>query len=194
MTIYLASNNRHKKEEIAPLLSPHPLLLPEDAGIEFHCEERGATFLENALTKAQTLYDLVKAPVLADDSGLSVEALGGAPGVRSARFGEEAGRSLSTEEKNALLLRMLHGESDRRAAFVSCMVLLLSPQRFYIVQETLEGAIAHEARGTHGFGYDPIFLLPDGRHLAELSLEEKNRISHRGKAARKLRLLMEDLT
>ncbi|AEJ62156.1 Nucleoside-triphosphatase rdgB [Spirochaeta thermophila DSM 6578] len=194
MTIYLASNNRHKKEEIAPLLSPHRLLLPEEEGIEFRCEEKGATFLENALAKAQALHDLVSAPVLADDSGLVVEALGGAPGVRSARFGEEAGRSLSAEEKNALLLGMLDDESDRRAAFVCCMVLLLSPQRFYIVQETLEGTIARESRGTHGFGYDPIFLLPDGRHLAEVSLEEKNRISHRGKAARKLRLLMEDLT
>jgi XTP/dITP diphosphohydrolase len=111
--------------------------------------------------------------------------LGGKPGIFSARYGETDGARLSDAERNALLIAEMAGESNRRARFVCAMVLLLDENRFYIVQETLEGEIIREERGAGGFGYDPILFLPAaGRAVAELSDAEKNAMSHRGKAGR----------
>lgn len=152
--------------------------------------EDGDDFVANALIKARAYWQ--GPPVLADDSGLCVRALGGAPGVHSARFGEaEAGRKLSDSEKNRLLLQKLQGIEDRSAHFVCALVLLWEPQRFVIVQETWTGRILTEERGQAGFGYDPVFL-PEGldRSSAELSPEEKNALSHRGRAAQRLKLLL----
>lgn len=154
------------------------------------------TFLGNSLGKARALFNLVKAPVLADDSGLCVDALGGAPGVTSARYGSpDGGRTvLSAREKNELLLREMEGRRDRACRFVCAMTLIISEHRFFTVQETCEGILLESPRGGEGFGYDPVFLLPrEGLSMAELSLERKNRLSHRGRAAVRIRSILDSL-
>jgi len=195
MEIFLASGNEHKREELGQILKPHRLLLPKDEGLDFDCEETGDTYLDNALLKARTLYDMVKRPVISDDSGLSVAALGGAPGVYSARYGmKERGRMLSSEERNQFLLDNMAEQEDRRAFFVCSMVLLLDPYRIFTVQETLEGEISHNPAGAGGFGYDPVFYLPSRQcSLAEISAEEKNRISHRARAGKGIGVLLSTL-
>ena len=185
MNLILASQNAHKLAEVRAILGGHRVTTPADEGVDFHFEETGTTYVENALGKALHLFGLVGRPVIADDSGLSVPSLGGAPGVRSARYGsEKAGRRLSDQERNEILLANMAEISDRRAFFVCCMVIVLSEYRYVIAQETLEGEITHRAVGTGGFGYDPVFFLADyGCTVAELGAPEKNRLSHRGKAA-----------
>jgi XTP/dITP diphosphohydrolase len=186
MEILLATNNRHKKEELGEILTGHRILLPSDIGIRFECDETGNSYHDNALLKGETLYKLTGKPVLADDSGLSVKILDGAPGIHSARFGEEtAGRSLSDSEKYERLLDRLSGEKDRTAFFVCCLVLVTGPWRHFSVQETLVGEILTSPSGSGGFGYDPVFR-PECYtvSLAELPATEKNRISHRGRAGR----------
>jgi XTP/dITP diphosphohydrolase len=192
MTIWFATGNAHKKKELAAILSGHTIKIPPDGGIaDFDPAENGTTFLENALIKAQALYRLVKQPVIADDSGLCVDALEGRPGIYSARYGSEEGVSLTSPERNALLLRELGDHPRRTARFVCAMVFLAREDRFYAVQETLEGEIIREERGRGGFGYDPILYLPDmGCTVAELSEETKNRISHRGKAGKVIDLAL----
>ncbi len=142
---------------------------------------------------AATGADLV---VIADDSGLCVDALGGEPGVRSARYGSAPdGPDLNDSDRNQLLLSALAHTNDRDAHYVCCMVAYLGPDRFYVVQETWQGRITTQpSTGKGGFGYDPIFLLPDlGTTVADISADEKHRRSHRGKAARKLALLLDAL-
>lgn len=182
----------HKLGELGPLFPGHILKLPSQVGIEnFDVEENGQSFLDNALIKAKALYALSGRAVLADDSGLTVHALGGAPGIYSARYGSEGGRKLDAPERNALLLKNTEGFSDRACAFVCCLVLMLSESRFYIVQETCEGELLRSPRGEGGFGYDPLVYLPElGKSVAELSAAEKNRVSHRGRAAAKLSALL----
>jgi len=227
MTIWLASGNKHKQQELAAILAEHAVRLPAEAEITgFDPAETGSSFAENALIKARALHALLASrtgpeagPVLADDSGLCVDALGGRPGIYSARYyGKDswaadgsfrakpgAGEKCTDMERNILLLEELdgisrgltqrHGDTKfRTCRFVCAMVLLFSPDRFYLVQETLEGEIvpsAAEIRGTGGFGYDPIMYLPElGRTVAELSEEEKNRYSHRAKAGRAIAKLL----
>ena len=190
MKILLATSNRHKLEEFAALLSGAQLATPADLGIPFAPEEGGSSFFENASIKARALFDATGQPALADDSGLCVDALGGAPGVHSARFGSEGGAALTDAQRNVLLLSKMKGEANRTCRFVCCLVLYLGEGRFVAAQETLEGVLLDEPRGTGGFGYDPVVFLPElGKSVAELSAEEKNRVSHRAKAASRLRLL-----
>jgi XTP/dITP diphosphohydrolase len=197
MTIWFATGNVHKKEELAAILGGRRIRIPAEAAAPelraFDPDETGKTFLENALIKARDLYRLLEAagmagPVIADDSGLCVDALDGRPGVYSSRYGGGEGKKLSGRERNALLLAELGDNPNRRARFICAMILLYTPDRFFIAQETLEGEIVRGlagARGSGGFGYDPILYLPDrGRTVAELPAEEKNRLSHRGRAAR----------
>ncbi len=177
----------------------HHLLLPADVGLAgWEHDETEETFRGNAYGKAFSLFQATQGrfPVLADDSGICVEALQGAPGVRSARFGtEEAGRALSDSEKNTLLLTKLKEVSDRRARFVCALVLILSAERHFLVQETWEGEVAHQPSGENGFGYDPIFYLPElGKISAELPPELKNQLSHRARATRRLGILLDDLS
>ncbi|HOX17105.1 MAG TPA: RdgB/HAM1 family non-canonical purine NTP pyrophosphatase [Spirochaetales bacterium] len=195
MIVYLATNNPHKAEELAPLLPGVELRLPRDAGIEFDPEEDGADFLANSLIKARVLHALVRAPVLADDSGLCVDALGGEPGIRSARYGQvEGGPKLEAADRNRLLLEAVRGAADRACRFVCCLTLVRSDDRFFAVQETCEGVLLEAPRGSGGFGYDPIVYLPElGRSVAELTMEEKSRVSHRGRAARRMAALLVDL-
>jgi XTP/dITP diphosphohydrolase len=191
MTIWIATANQHKKRELADILLPHTIRTPDEVGIDFDPEETGATFHDNALIKARALYDLVHEPVIADDSGLCVDALQGRPGVLSARYGSENGRKLDSSDRNALLLKEIGNSNDRSAHFVCAMVLYFSPNRFYVVQETMDGELIHAERGKGGFGYDPILYLPErGKTVAELSDAEKNQISHRGKAGKAIRELL----
>jgi XTP/dITP diphosphohydrolase len=190
MTIWFATGNAHKKQELAAILTGHCIRIPAEAAAPelrgFNPEETDRSFLENALIKARALYRLAAEPVIADDSGLCVDALDGRPGVYSSRYGGEGGKKLGDGDRNALLLRELGDSPNRRARFVCAMVLLYTPDRFFIAQETLEGEIVWDrGRGSGGFGYDPILYLPDrGCTAAELSEAEKNRLSHRGKAGR----------
>jgi XTP/dITP diphosphohydrolase len=209
MIIWFASGNAHKKEELASILNSGYagcaaaeeiiVRIPAEAGIPFDPDETGGSFLENALLKARALYRVIaeecraegaagtaaNVKILADDSGLCVDALGGRPGIYSARYGCESGKKIAAAGRNALLLRELGDNPNRKARFVCAMALLSGPERFYAVQETLEGELIRGQRGTGGFGYDPVFLLPE-RNLtvAELPPEEKNALSHRGKAGR----------
>ncbi len=193
MRLYFASGNDHKKKEMSRLLGGYELILPKEEGIEFDPDENGNDFIANAIIKAEALYSIVKAPVLADDSGLLVKALGGQPGVHTARFGEdEAGRKLSDSEKYMLLLDKMKGVKDRSAVFVTALCLILSDERRFIIQETCEGSIAEAPSGTSGFGYDPVFFISEaGMISAELPEGDKDKYSHRGKAARLMRLLID---
>lgn len=195
MKLYFASGNAHKKEEMSRLLGGYELTLPKEEGYSFDPEESADDYIGNAIIKARALYDIVKAPVLADDSGLEVDALGGAPGIHTARYGCTAERHLTSVEQYTLLLENLKGVSDRSARFVCSLVLFLSPKRLYIIQETCEGSIALEPYGNGGFGYDPVFIVRDaGESAAALTPEGKDLYSHRGKAARKMKVLLEELT
>ena len=167
--------------------------MPADEGIPFAFEENGTTYFENCFGKARTLFDAVRAPVLADDSGLSVFCLGGAPGIHSARYGKEDGCRTSGDQIDRLL-KAMESEDDRRAAFVCCLTMIFSPYRFVTVQETAEGVIGRTKSGSGGFGYDPVFYpIGSRRSFAELLPEEKAAVSHRGKAAAALRRLLPEM-
>ena len=186
--LIVATHNDNKLREIGQIL-PGWEISGEDAGVE----ETGATFAENALLKARAV--AARHPgawVLADDSGLAVDALGGAPGVRSARY---AGRDGDTPANNALLLKNLTGVTDRRAHF-ACAIALIAPDgtvRHF--EGRCDGHIAEAPSGNGGFGYDPLFI-PDGhnRSFAELAPAAKNAISHRGRALAALRAELSQLT
>ncbi|AIN93975.1 RdgB/HAM1 family non-canonical purine NTP pyrophosphatase [Treponema putidum] len=194
MKIYLASGNINKKREVQELLPSHRIVLPKDEGMEFDPEETGSTFFENSMIKAKALYDIVKAPVLADDSGLCVDFLNGAPGVHSARYGSIEGEHVSAEAGIIKVLNELKGVKKRSAFFACCIVFLLNENRFYSVQEICEGTISEAPSGAGGFGYDPIFFVEKlGKTFAELTSEEKNSISHRGKALVSISKLIEPL-
>jgi len=183
--LVLASRNPHKLRELAPLLSPHRLEpLPE--GIELP-PETGTTFAANARIKARAAAAATRAPVVADDSGIQAEALGGAPGVWSARY---AGDGATDEENLAKLLREVPADGDRRVAYVCVLAYVEPGGTEEVVEGRCQGALAHEPRGEGGFGYDPAFVpddYQDGRTMAELAPAEKDAISHRGRAARALR-------
>ena len=186
----VATNNPHKLREFRRLFSGFRLFSPEQVGSTFSYEETGTTYLGNALGKALHLYHLIETPVLADDSGLEVAGLGGQPGIYSSRFGS-VDTKLSDSERNAYLLNRAAFLNDRACFFVCCMVAVFDEKRFFAVQETFPGVLAAEPSGSGGFGYDPVVYLPEkGKTVAELSDEEKNGISHRGKAARRLATLL----
>jgi XTP/dITP diphosphohydrolase len=186
----VATNNPHKLREFRRLFPEFRLLSPEQADCRFSFEETGTTYLENALGKALHLYHLIGTPVLADDSGLEVKGLGGEPGIYSSRYGS-TGAKLSDFERNAYLLNRAASLSDRGCFFVCCMVAVFGEKRFFVVQETFHGVLAAEPSGSGGFGYDPVVYLPEqGKTVAELEDEQKDAISHRGKAARRLAALL----
>jgi XTP/dITP diphosphohydrolase len=191
--LLLATTNRHKVEEYRVIFKdlPFSLLSLNDIHLYMDVEETGQTFAENATIKAVAYAQATGMLSLADDSGLVIDALGGAPGVHSARF---AGRDMPYEERFRLLFEQLRGlvGAQRSARFV-CDIAVAEPSGDYrVVEGVIEGEIAEQPRGTNGFGYDPIFLVPElGKTTAELSPEQKHRISHRGRAAQKARLLLE---
>jgi XTP/dITP diphosphohydrolase len=192
MKIVLATNNKHKIREIKSILVglEAQVLTLEDFEEFPQVEETGETLKENAILKAQAVSRFSGLPSLADDSGLEVDALDGAPGVRSSRF---AGEQCSYADNNRKLLQLLRDVTweRRRAKFVCTVVLAKNANRMVTVTGELRGFIALEERGENGFGYDPIFYVPKlNRTLAQLSLEEKNRISHRAQAFDRARELI----
>ena len=199
--LVIATNNRGKLREYEELLDGCGLELvtPGDLGLAFDPEETGATFAENATLKAAEAGRMSGLPALADDSGLEVDALDGRPGLFSARYA--GGSRTSDDITEAEQLRLLRGElegvpDERRTARFVCAIAIVAPgTAARLVQAAWEGSIAHEARGTHGFGYDPVFVVPGygGRTSAELPPAEKNRISHRGQAAAMARDALKEL-
>ena len=190
-TVVVATGNAHKLVEIEEILST---VLPDVRFValgqlgEFEePEENGATFFENALIKAQAAAEATGLPAIADDSGLMVDALDGEPGVYSARY---MGEKTSYEIKNWNLIHRLDGvpEKKRTARFVCVIAAVLPDGRTLTAEGTMEGVIAHEPAGAGGFGYDPILMLPEyGKTSAEITMDEKNAISHRGKALRAMK-------
>lgn len=195
-TLLIATHNRGKVREYQALLADLPLQVTslDEQGIDFEVEETGATFEENARLKAQAYAAHSGLLTWADDSGLEVDALGGAPGVFSARYGAPAARTDS--ERYRLLLQQLAAtaEAERTARF-RCVVALAWPDgRTVATHGVCEGRIAAAPRGDHGFGYDPIFLVEDFGYaltMAELPAEVKNRISHRARASRAARDMLQ---
>ncbi|MBR0353986.1 MAG: XTP/dITP diphosphatase [Oscillospiraceae bacterium] len=186
MKLILASNNAHKLREIKEILGGcfDEIVTLREAGIVHETVEDGETFLDNARKKAREIAEISGCCALADDSGLCVDALGGAPGVYSARFAGEHG---DDEANNALLLEKLQGVENRAAHFTCAVVLAYPDGRELSAEGYFYGEIAHAPAGENGFGYDPLFFLPAyGCTSAQLSPEEKNRISHRGNALRAL--------
>ncbi len=186
--IVLASSNAGKLREVAKILEGTGLsIVPlSETSFQGEIDENGETFEENALIKARCVSQALGMPALADDSGLEIDAMGKEPGVHSARF---MGHDTSYDIKNAEILRRLSGlpAEERTARFVCAMALVWPGREEKVVKETMEGQIAFEPAGENGFGYDPIFFLPQyGMTSGQLSTEGKNAISHRGKALRKM--------
>ena len=183
MRFILASNNKGKLREMKAILSEFDadVLSQSEAGLILEAEETGSTFEENALIKARAACKALNEPAIADDSGLAVEALGGAPGVYSARYGGEACQN--DTERVHLLLKNLESEENRNASFVSCIACVFPNGDVITARGECEGVIALVPRGEGGFDYDPVFEIPAiGKTMAELSDVEKNAVSHRGRA------------
>ncbi len=217
MKIYLATGNKNKKREMQELLPEHTILIPSDEGIDFDPIEDGNSFYENSLIKARTLYEIVHTPVIADDSGICVDALDGEPGIFSSRFagpnfihGTSDGQKISQEQQNIYLIQMLNNAikngnlpkgtylyGERSCHYTCAMVMYLGTDRLFVAQETFEGTLIDDINnqaGSNGFGYDPIVYLPEYKKtVAQISAEEKNKISHRGKAVRSLKKIIEIL-
>ena len=188
-TIVLASHNRNKAQEIQMLLGNQFHVIPQQAFDIPPIEETGSTFEENALLKAKTVYDIIGLPVIGDDSGLEVVALNNQPGVYSSRF---AGDNASDDDNIDKLLRKMHNiPSDKRTARFRCVVAFLgtsSDEQPVFFEGEWVGYIAKERRGKNGFGYDPVFVdLQSNLTAAELEPDQKNKISHRGKAMQSLK-------
>ena len=193
MKFIIATHNQKKLSELRRILSPLGIeaMTADEAGVSFDdVEETGATFEENAAIKARALFDGNGFGTIADDSGLCVDALDDAPGVYSARYSGEHGNDA---DNIALLLKNMADipENERTARFVCSICCIMPDGEEFIVRGECEGKIGYECVGDGGFGYDPVFMLPDGRSMAQLTKEEKDAISHRGSA---LRLLAEKLS
>ncbi len=187
MKLVVATNNQGKVKEFRQLLEPlgfEPVSL-KDEGIVIDVAEDGATFAENAHIKAQAVYEICKCPVLADDSGLEIEFLGGAPGIYSARY---AGEDATDADRCNKILSELDGVdvSMRSARFACALYCIMDDETEYSVLGTMNGFIGTEPMGDNGFGYDPIFMIDEETSVAMISDEEKNRISHRAEAMKKL--------
>ena len=192
--LVFATGNEGKMREIREILKDLDVEIYslKEAGIQMDAEENGKTFEENALIKARAAAEHTDAIVLADDSGLEIDYLGGKPGVYSARY---LGEDTSYRIKNQNLIDRLEGvpAEQRTARFVCVIAAVLPGGRVLISRGTIEGIIGTEERGEGGFGYDPIFFLPEyGCSTAELSMEQKNVISHRGKALREMKEKLRD--
>ena len=185
MKILLASNNKKKLSELKAILGyKFEVLSLAEAGVESEPEETGTTFEENAEIKAVSACKASGLPAIADDSGLSVDALGGAPGVYSARYG---GKNTNDRKNNELLLKNLENAENRKARFVSAICFCMPSGEKYFSRGECEGTILKAPRGENGFGYDPLFYVEEYKKtFAELDGSEKNKISHRGRALKKI--------
>ena len=192
MAVLLATSNVAKVRELRAILPSLTLTTPSELNLDLEVDEVGQTFAENAAIKASVFARASNMVTLADDSGLEVDALGGAPGVHSARYG---GPALDDRGRLELLLHNLRQVSEfsqRSARFKCCMAVTFPDGRWCEATGVCEGFIAQAPSGSGGFGYDPIFFLPDHqRTMAEIAAEEKNRISHRALAARKMSSILD---
>lgn len=209
MKIFAATGNRHKQQELSSIFAPATIVIPSDINLEFDPEETGDSFVANTIIKAESLWNIVKEPVIADDSGICVDILQGRPGIYSARYGGKdfpngnPNGKLTDKERNLLLIEEvnikakelgLSIEEPISCRFVCAMVYYSGKDKLIVAQETIEGILVRDIakiRGSGGFGYDPIVYLPEySKTIAELTEKEKNEISHRGKAARKIKTLI----
>ena len=192
--IILATKNKNKLVEVKAVLGKdYEVLSMEDIGIDVDVEENGTTFEENEAINAEAICKICGKPVMADDSGLEIDYLDKKPGVLSARF---LGHDTSYDIKNAKILEMLEGvpEEKRTARFVCSIAVAFPDRETVVVRDTIEGIIGYENAGDNGFGYDPIFYVPElKKTTAQLSMEEKNKISHRGKALVKMANKLKDM-
>ncbi|MGC9043149.1 MAG: RdgB/HAM1 family non-canonical purine NTP pyrophosphatase [Myxococcota bacterium] len=189
--IILATSNKGKSGEIKDILHGLPVEVKDLSEINFdsEIEENGSTYLENALIKARVIYELYKEMVISDDSGLEVSILNNRPGIHSARYAP------TTDERIRKLLKELDGVpiEKRGARFVCVACFMVSPEEYYLFEGTINGIISTEPSGNNGFGFDPIFYLPEYKKtMAELPPDIKNRISHRGQAFEKLKRFLLD--
>lgn len=186
MKLVVATHNAHKCEEFARILNPLNIevVSQDEIGVTTSADETETTFIENAYIKAKAVYDVKKCMVVADDSGLEVDALDKAPGVYTARYG---GEGLNDKQRYEYLLKNMENvpKDKRQARFCCALVLIMPNGDEYQFFETCEGEIGYEAQGKDGFGYDPVFIV-NGKSFAQISGEEKDKMSHRGKALRKL--------
>jgi XTP/dITP diphosphohydrolase len=194
-SLLLATQNPGKLAEMRVLVTglPFHVLGPREVGIDDAPEETGSTFLENAVLKARHYASRSGLMTVADDSGLSVDALDGGPGLYSSRFG---GEGATDADRNRLLLERLRDvpDTERGARFTSAVAVARDGAVLFEAIESVEGRIARELRGANGFGYDPLFFFPPfGRTFGEVPHEEKDRVSHRGKAFARLRVFLESL-
>jgi len=182
MKLVLASKNKKKLVEMQEILSALgvEVVLQSEVGVDVDVEETGTTFAENSALKARAVCEASGLPAIADDSGLCVDALNGAPGVYSARYG---GEGLDDVQRYQLLLQNMRGQLDRRCGFVSATCCAFPNGDEVTAMGECRGTLAYAPKGDNGFGYDPIFFVPEKKKtFAELTAEEKNEISHRGKA------------
>lgn len=192
--LIIASNNAHKIDEIKNILKDlnYEILSLKEAGIDIDVEENGSTFEENSYIKAKAIFDLTNEAVLADDSGLEVYALNGAPGVYSARFAGEHGNDCKNNDKLLKLLKDIPDE-DRGARFVSVIVMLTPDENKFVGKGYVKGKIGYKEKGSNGFGYDPLFIVPElNKTYAELTSDEKNSISHRKRALEDLKIKLQE--
>lgn len=181
MKIIAATKNKNKLREFGEILKGFEIISQEDAGVDIDVEETGTTFEENSMLKAKAIFDATGIAAIADDSGLCVDALGGEPGVYSARYG---GEGYDDSGRVQLLLKnMQNVPDDKRTARFVCAITLVGADGVITARGECEGKIDYEPKGENGFGYDPVFFVEKyGKTMAEVSPEEKNAISHRGKA------------
>ncbi len=192
MKMVLASQNAHKLVEMSHILARYgvELILQSDLGVHIDVEETGSTFEENSLLKARAVMEATGLPAIADDSGLCVDALNGAPGIYSARYG---GPGLDDAGRYRLLLENLRGQLDRRAKFVSVVTCCVPNGDVVAARGECPGTIGYAPQGENGFGYDPVFFVPARRKtFAQLSEEEKNEISHRANALKEFSKKLEN--
>lgn len=192
MKMVLASKNTHKLMEMKAILGQLgvEVVLESDVGVDVDVEETGETFEENAALKARAVMEASGLPAIADDSGLCVAALGGGPGVYSARYG---GEGLTDADRYQLVLDGLRGELDRSAKFVSCICCAFPGVDTITARGECPGVITYAPRGEDGFGYDPVFFLPEYKKtFAQMTAEEKNAVSHRGRALAKFKTELEN--
>jgi XTP/dITP diphosphohydrolase len=191
--LLIASNNAGKVREFRELLAGcgWEVVAPADVGVALEAEETGASYEANARIKARAFADASGLPALADDSGLEVDALGGEPGPLHHEKGWDGG---DNDERIRILLRALEGQTDRRARFRAVIVVAFPDGRELVAEGDCEGEITRAPEGSGGFGYDPVFYLPElGCTMAELAPSAKNRVSHRARAAERIRRALADL-
>lgn len=191
MKFVLASKNAHKLTEMQRILGELgvEVVLESDVGVDIEVEETGQTFEENSLLKARAVMEATGLPSIADDSGLCVNALAGGPGVYSARYG---GEGLTDQDRYRLVLEGLKGQTDRGAKFVSVVTACFPGGDVLTARGECPGIIAYAPQGENGFGYDPVFFVPSLRKtFAQMAQEEKNAISHRGRALEKFKVELE---